>query len=160
MEKKFSSPEELRTAAKAAGIKDTKLDKAIETYSLPEDGTFTEVELIEGEFPHIRLITDSGNKISLSGLQAMSHFGSTETVVLEKITKERSPLKGKVYIKGTLLNPHLSGDQSEVAFRLKGKSFKAVPVSGVILPYVKQGYTETEAKKKMTTKTFYKVEIV
>ena len=160
MEKTFSSVNELRIAAKAAGIKETRLDKAVETYNLPEDGEFTEVQLVEGEFPHIRLVTNSGNKISLSGLQAMAHFGSVDSVTLEKIKKEGSPLKGKVYVKGSLLNPHLSGDQSEIAFRLIGKSFKATPISGVVLPFKESGYSESEAKKALTTKTFYKVEIL
>ena len=160
MEKTFTSANELRIAAKAAGIKETRLDKAVETYNLPEDGEFTEVQLVEGEFPHIRLVTNSGNKISLSGLQAMAHFGSVETAIFEKIKKEGSPLKGKIYIKGSLLNPHLSGDQSEVAFRLIGKNFKATPVSGVVLPFKESGYSESEAKKSLTTKTFYKVEIL
>ena len=160
MEKTFNSASELRAAAKAAGIKETRLDKAVETYNLPEDGEFTEVQLVEGEFPHIRLVTNSGNKISLSGLQAMAHFGSVDSVTLEKIKKEGSPLKGKVYVKGSLLNPHLSGDQSEIAFRLIGKSFKATPISGVVLPFKESGYSESEAKKALTTKTFYKVEIL
>ena len=160
MEKTFNSASELRTAAKAAGIKDSRLDKAVESYNLPEDGEFTEVQLVKGEFPHIRLVTKSGNKISLSGLQAMAHFGSVDSVTLEKIKKEGSPLKGKIYIKGSLLNPHLSGDQSEVAFRLIGKSFKATPISGVVLPCKESGYSESEAKKALTTKTFYKVEIL
>ena len=160
MEKTFKSASELRSAAKAAGIKESRLDKAVESYNLPEDGEFTEIQLIEGEFPHIRLVTSSGNKISLSGLQAMAHFGSVETAIFEKIKKEGSPLKGKVYIKGSLLNPHLSGDQSEVAFRLIGKSFKAAPISGVVLPFKESGYSESEAKKSLTTKTFYKVEIL
>ena len=159
MEKTFTSASDLRTAAKAAGINDSRLDKAVESYNLPEDGEFTEVQLVEGEFPHIRLVTNSGNKISLSGLQAMAHFGSKETVSFEKIKKEGS-LKGKVYVKGSLLNPHLSGDQSEVAFRLIGKSFKATPVTGVILPFAANGFSESEAKKSIVTKTFYKVEIL
>ena len=160
MEKTFTSVSELRTAAKAAGIKDSRLDKAVESYNLPEEGEFTEVQLVKGEFPHIRLVTKSGNKISLSGLQAMAHFGSVETAIFEKIKKEGSPLKGKVYVKGSLLNPHLSGDQSEIAFRLIGKSFKATPISGVVLPFKESGYSESEAKKALTTKTFYKVEIL
>lgn len=160
MEKTFASVNELRVAAKAAGIKDSRLDKAVESYNLPEDGEFTEVQLVKGEFPHIRLVTKSGNKISLSGLQAMAHFGSIDSVTLEKIKKEGSPLKGKVYVKGSLLNPHLSGDQSEIAFRLIGKSFKATPISGVVLPFKESGYSESEAKKALTTKTFYKVEIL
>ena len=160
MEKTFATVSELRTAAKAAGVKDSRLDKAVESYNLPEDGKFTEVQLIEGEFPHIRIVTSSGNKISLSGLQAMAHFGSIDNVTLEKIKKEGSPLKGKVYIKGSLLNPHLSGDQAEVAFRLIGKSFKATPISGVVLPFKETGYSESEAKKSLTTKTFYKVDLV
>ena len=159
MEKKFNSAAELREAAKKAGIKETRLDKAVESYNLPEEGEFTEVQLVEGEFPHIRLVTNSGNKISLSGLQAMAHFGSIDSVTLEKIKKEGS-LKGKVYVKGSLLNPHLSGDQSEIAFRLKGKSFKATSISGVVLPFKESGYSESEAKKALTTKTFYKVEIL
>ena len=160
MEKKFKSANELRAAAKAAGIKDSRLDKAVESYNLPENGEFTEVQLVKGEFPHIRLVTKSGNKISLSGLQAMAHFGSVDSVTLEKIKKEGSPLKGKVYVKGSLLNPHLSGDQSEIAFRLIGKSFKATPISGIVLPFKETGYSESEAKKALTTKTFYKVEIL
>ena len=160
MEKNFASASELRAAAKKAGIKETRLDKAVETYNLPEEGEFTQVQLVEGEFPHIRLVTKSGNKISLSGLQAMAHFGSVDSVTLEKIKKEGSPLKGKVYVKGSLLNPHLSGDQSEIAFRLIGKSFKATPISGVVLPFKESGYSESEAKKALTTKTFYKVEIL
>ena len=160
MEKNFASASELRSAAKAAGIKESRLDKAVESYNLPEDGEFTEVQLVKGEFPHIRLVTKSGNKISLSGLQAMAHFGSVDSVTLEKIKKEGSPLKGKVYVKGSLLNPHLSGDQSEIAFRLIGKSFKATPISGIVLPFKETGYSESEAKKALTTKTFYKVQIL
>ena len=162
MEKTFNSVNELRIAAKAAGIKDSRLDKAVESYNLPEEGEFTEVQLVEGKSAHIRLVTNSGNKISLSGLQARAHFGSIDSVTLEKIKKEGSPLKGKVYVKGSLLNPHLSGDQAEVAFRLIGKSFKATPITGVVLPYKEsgEGYSESEAKKALTTKTFYKVEIL
>ena len=57
MEKTFASANELRVAAKAAGIKESRLDKAVESYNLPEDGEFTEVQLVKGEFPHIRLVT-------------------------------------------------------------------------------------------------------
>ena len=160
MEKTFASANDLRVAAKAAGVKDSRLDKAVESYNLPEEGEFTKVQLVEGKFPHIRLVTNSGDKISLSGLQAMAHFGSVDSVTLEKIKKEGSPLKGKVYVKGSLLNPHLSGDQSEIAFRLIGKSFRATPISGVVLPFKETGYAESEAKKALTTKTFYKVEIL
>ena len=83
MEKTFTSAADLRTAAKAAGIKESRLDKAVETYNLPEEGEFTEVQLVEGEFPHIRLVTNSGNKISLSGLQAMAQTWPLDRVVIE-----------------------------------------------------------------------------
>ena len=158
MERKFKSVEELRKAAKAAGIKDTRLEKAVQSYSLPEEGEFVEVSVIEGEFPHIQLTTSSGHKISASGLQSIAHFGSKESCTFAKIEKD-SPLKGKFYLRGQMLNPHLSGDQAVMAFNIIGKRFKATKVEGYVLPFNEKGYTEAAAKAAITTKTFYKVEL-
>ena len=162
MEKTFTSAADLRKAAKAAGIKDSRLDKAVESYNLPEEGTFTEIQLVEdAKFPHIRMVTDKGYKISISGLQAMAHFGSKESVQFEQIKKEGSPLKGKLYLKGTILNPALTGDQSEIAFRLLNRSFKAVPTQGVTLSFNETGYSSPAiATKALVTKTFYKVDLM
>ena len=159
MEKKFKSAEDLRKAAKAAGIKESKLEKAIQSYSLPESGEFVDVNIVDGEFPHIQLITDTGHKISVSGLQTIAHFGSKENAIFAKIEKNDSPLKGKFYLRGQILNPHLSGDQAVVAFNLIGKPFKATKIEGYVLPFNEKGYTEAAAKAAITTKTFYKVEL-
>ena len=159
MEKNFKSVDELRKAAKAAGIKENRLEKAVQSYSLPESGEFINVNIVDGEFPHIQLVTNTGHKISASGLQAIAHFGTKENATFAKIEKADSPLKGKFYLRGQVLNPHLSGDQSVMAFNLIGKPFKAVKVEGYTLPFNKNGYTEAAAKAAITTKTFYKVEL-
>ena len=159
METRFKSADELRKAAKAAGVKESRLDKAIQSYSLPEEGEFVDVDIVGGEYPHIVMVTKSGHKVSISTLQAIAHFGSKDTATFAKIEKDNSPLKGKFYLKGTTLNPHLSGDQAIVGFNLIGKPFKASKVEGYVLPFNDKGYTESSAKSSMTTKTFYKVEL-
>ena len=104
--------------AKAAGIASTKLDKARETYSLPESGKFTfsgaEIVPEDGEIgAFIRLLTDSGYRISVNNLLATASFvGTKEKVEFKKSESKNSDGTkkesfGAFFVKGERLNQSL-----------------------------------------------------
>lgn len=157
----FESVEDLRSFAKQKGVKESRLEKAVRVYSLPKSGTFAKAGVVDGEFAHIFIETVEGDRISISGIQANAHIGSVDEAKFRKIMKEGSPLKGKLMLIGSIVNPKLTGDQAVVAKKLEGKSFEAEEIEAIVLPYDETGYsTETQAKKALTTKKLYRINLV
>lgn len=165
----FNSVDDLRTEAKRVGISDSRLDKAITFNSLPTSGTFTDVGVVENKetdptdatkvvnnFSHIVLITNTGERVSMSALQASAHFGAEDTAKFIKSQKEGA-YKGKYFLRGDVLNKHLTGDQAERAFALKGKKFTSSEEPCLVLPFKAGGYTEAQAKQNLVPKKLYKV---
>ena len=159
--KDFKNIEEFLTAAKNAGIKDSKLENAVEFYSLPKNGTFKQPILKQDEngiMSHIAIDTESGEIISMSGLQRFGFFGSLEDA------KQNISLnsKGNYTLKNvSTCNPKLQGNQAKIAFDLKGKKFRTVEKVGYILPYKEDGYSnEEEAQNSLSPKTFYEVALL
>ena len=154
----------IRTAAKANGIKDAKLDKAQSASFLPSEGTFTSLEFggeekanVNGEevdTRHMRVTfeTEKGIKgsISLSSLQASGFVGNEpQTAIVQS-------QKGKFYLKpNTTPNRWALGDQAILAETILGKDFKATPIQVNVSTF--------EAKKsdvKISAKTLYAIELL
>ena len=147
-----------------------KMESTINATYLPKSGKFVSLKFAEvvntistkeedsKNLNHWRVVTDKGDSISLSSLQALTHKGSADSVVLKQVTRENSALKGKFVVSSQAVNPQLVGKQVDIAARLIGKEFEAEEIEGYILPFKAEGYsTEDEARKALTTKTFYKV---
>lgn len=166
--KGFTSYEQVIAAAEQAGINDSKLENAVELYSLPKTGTFKELVLKQGEnaegvnMSHLAITTDSGEIISLSALQRFGFFGSKTDAIENLKEKVSGKNEGTFTLRGVeCKNPKLTGNQAKIGLFLQGKKFKANPVDGFILDYKESGYsTIEEAEKGLIQKTFYEVSLL
>lgn len=163
----LTSYEAILEAAQNAGIKDTKLEKAVTTSYLPEgENKVVSAEVVEGEFAHIRLHTDKGGLVTLSNLLGSAHFGPKPKAEFKKSEKEGLAF-GKLFLKGQRVNGGLPANQARAAADLIGKKIKGSIVSGLVLPYKtdKDGNpiyasTEAEARERLVSKDFYKIEVL
>jgi hypothetical protein len=157
--------EELLAAGKEAGIKDSKLERAVELYSLPLTGTFKKLILRTGtneagdNMSHFAMITTTDEIISMSALQRFGYFGAkaeAESNIQPKQDKQQQTI---YTLRGvSCKNPKLTGNHIKVGLKLEGTSFNADPKEGWILDYKKEGYTTLDgAKKGLVTKVFYEV---
>jgi hypothetical protein len=167
--KEYSSYDELLEAAKEAGIKETKLDGAIESYSLTEgDVEFASIELVAGDAAHIRMKTTAGELVSTSNLISPAAFVDNKSEV--KGTQQlNNPDKASYkmwFVSGTRLNGGLANDQAKLAMFLKGKKFKVEKIDGFVVPYVEKdgkadfAKTEKELQTRAVRKTFHKLTLV
>ncbi len=166
--KEFDSYEELLEAAKAAGIKDTKLDAAIEAYSLTEgEVTFGKIELVEGSAAHIRMKTDKGELVSISNLISPASFVDDKKEIkgTQQMTNPDKASYKMWFVSGSRLNPAFANDQAKLAMWLKDKKFTVEKIDGFVVPYVEKdgkpdfAKTETELRNRAVRKTFHKLTI-
>ena len=172
MEKKvFNSYEEVLKAAQDAGIKDSNLDKAIDTHRLPESGTFSDkIGIEEGQMAHIQMTCTDGNICSTKRIRGQASFVA-DSKELEFITGNKPETKGNIYLKTSVLNSHLPADNARLAFQLAGKSFTAKLKKGWVIPFKYQAdgktvvtYPDSEigrdvARKAAVLKDYWIVEI-
>jgi hypothetical protein len=157
--------DELMNAAKEAGIKDSKLDEAVELYLLPKTGKFKKLVLKQGEnadgvnMSHFAITTTTGEIISMSALQRFGFFGAKEKAIENLKVKQGGANNGTFTLRGvTCKNPKLTGNQVKIGLALEGKTFKATPFDGWLLDYNKDGYaTAEDAEESLLQKTFYQV---
>ena len=161
----FTTADALRIAAKKAGVKASRLDEAIQAYSLPKSGTFGTPYLVqnhkEPDMSHIAIKVDgSMHVISMGRIQGMGFVGTQEEAESKITESSRTP--GTYILSGnTTFNPDLSGDQATRGFELKGKRFKAEEIDAKVLKFVVGGIdNEDEAKKSIVAKKFYKVTVL
>jgi len=166
--KEFTDYVALLEAAKSAGIKSQKLDEAVESYSLPTDKpfTFAKVELVEdGSMSHIRLITDTDEKISVGKLLASPSLAETKTdikAIQQTANADKESYK-KWFMSGNRINPALPSNQAKCATNLLGKTYRAELVEGFTLPFEsKDGKaifcaTEKQVQDKAIRKGFYRL---
>lgn len=145
------------------GIDIKKLSEAIETYSLPRNGKFTDYQVktanINGkEVKFVVLITDDGSMISMGQVQRTGHFGEKDKAVLKKIEKE-GEWKDKHYLSGKAVNPTLLGNQAKVLETMLDKKFKAVEKEGYVIPFEGNSTDENEVRENLTLKTFYQIKL-
>lgn len=144
------SIEEIVTLLKENGIKENRLNKAVAATYLPGEVEFTDAE-ISGEegFVHIRMITKSGDGISLGRLQAAGFVGEpTEKDVL----KSRNDT---FYLRSnTTPNAWLSGNQAAALKKLIGKKFKTEKVTMLRTKFVDGGYDSIEAHETAPFDTY------
>lgn len=140
----------------SAGIKETRLNKAIGTSYLPTDKTFTfESFKVEGEAPtnegdadfrHIKVFTKCGASISLSRLQlsAFLPIGQTAEEISEELKNATvENRKSQFYLKPNhQMNKSLQGNQAKALVNLIGKKFKAVQVELKQSEFTTDGYDE------------------
>jgi len=152
-----------------------KMESSIRATYLPEKGKFVNAELVEVVNPnpngdpkglnHWRLITDTGDSISVSSLQALAHIGLPETAHFKQVVRVDSVLKGKYVVSSQAVNPQLIGRQVDIVGRLLGKNFEAKALDNAwILPAtfdengIPKGFsTIEECREALTTKVLYKV---
>lgn len=127
----FNSDAKLKVAALAAGISDTKMDKAIPAYGLPDGSvvTFSRVVLMEDEdkkMSHLAYKTEGGDTISASGVQVFLPLSKEDADLDFGIVEGHSNTEynGNLFIKGSAINPGLTGNQVDTfTNKMKGKSF-------------------------------------
>ena len=161
--KTFATYEDMLAAAKAAGIKDAKLDEAIDASNVPSDGTIEEIQLIEnGAMSHIRARFNDRSTCSHSRLRGQAFFGDKKDVQFSKGTKPETA--NCLFLKTQILNPNLPADGARL-IELRGKKITAEKRTGYILPYrEKDGKpewytTEAEAKKALVARDFWAITI-
>lgn len=139
MEKKvYANYAELAEVCKNAGIKDSRLEKAVDAHKLPAEGKFSdEIEVVDGAMPFIKMICTDGNIASVSRIRPTAAFveskDDVDTMVASNEDKKSS--FGKVFVKSTVLNAHLPADQAKCALALAGRSFTTKTVKGFTSPY-------------------------
>ena len=139
--KEFSDYSALLEAAKSVGIKSQKLDEAVESYALPTGGkpfTFAKIELVDdGQMSHIRLVTDSGEKISIGKLLASPSFveDAKDVKTVQQTTNKDKASFLKWFLSGERVNPSLPSNQAKCAMVLLNTKYTAELVEGFILPY-------------------------
>ena len=169
--KKFNNYDELLAEAKKVGIRDTKLDLAIEAHSLPEQGQFSDsVELIEnGTLSHIRIICTDGSVMGIGRLTSAPALVASKDLIptTQQMRDTKKASYKKYFISGQRVNPHLPADQAKCAIKLMGKKFKAEKVDGFVLPYLADANaqpdfcnTAEELKARAVRRTFYKVTLI
>lgn len=160
----IKTAKEIAEFAKAFGIGDNKLEKAIVISSLPAKGKFVGFEgvtaTIDGkEVKYLAMVANDGSKISLNTLQVLAHLGAKSEIKLRKVEKEGT-MKGKYAITTVkAVNPNLSGDQSKIIEKLMDKDFETEIVKGYLVPFGKNTSKEETTLAVVDTKDFYKVTI-
>jgi len=136
METKKFEYNDLLAAAKNAGIKETRLEKAIDSHSLDVQGQFTDdVTVIDGEMPHLRMTSVSGRICSVGRIRPTANFQNVEKLDdLEVTPGQREDTKNFVFLKTSLLNSQLPADQAKCAVYLQGKYYKTVLKRGYVTP--------------------------
>lgn len=160
----FDNYEEMLEAAKAAGIKESRLNKAVDVANVPSEGEFQAPELsIDGSMSHIRAKFNEGSTCSHSRLRGQAHFGTREDATF---VKGKKPETSKGFFLNTkVLNPAIPADGCRLVF-LKGKKFTAAKRVGFVLPYVEDENnkpvwhtTEASARKALVAKDFWELTI-
>ena len=160
--------------AKAAGIKDTKLDMAFKgsDFKLPEMGKFVNhsIEEYDGnKFLVLNSVDSTGKpngKVALGNICATAHNGKREDAQFTQQTSDdtKDSYNGW-FLSGKAVNPELSQDQAETVAMLTGKSFMAKRVEQFTLPVKRDKATkkyifhtlEDSARKELRTKRFYQI---
>lgn len=166
--KSFTSYDELLKAAKQAGIKEAKLDKAIETYSLSEGKhKVVSIHLVEGDAAHIYFKTDKGEKMSISNLVASAAFVDDKEQIkgVQQLRDSSKASYKKWFVSGTRLNPQLSNDQAKTAMDLKDKEIVVTKKEGFIVPFAgtveNPDFCDNEEmlRSRAVVKNFYQITI-
>jgi hypothetical protein len=161
--------QEISDMASAEGVNSNRLDGAVSASFLPASGSFTGFGFDgykEGDVlgdgtvatqttKHLRMITESGDSISLSRLQISGFEGAPdmENDVLESA-------KGKFYLRSNCTpNPQLSGNQAAIVKKLIGKKFTAAPIKLIRTKYVEGGFSSKDEVKTVTADC-YKVTLL
>ncbi len=163
--------------AKAAGIKDTKLDMAFKGsgYKLPEVGTFLKHSIEEYDKKKFLVLISVDNagvengKVALGNICATAHEGKREDAEFSCQTSDETKDSYNCwFLSGKAVNPELSQDQAESVAMLVGKKFMAKRSDRFVLP-VKQNKEKTaylfnksedDARKALRTKGFYRLTIL
>ena len=151
----YLNEEEFYANCKAADIKPTHLKEAIGNTYLPEKGKFVAYKIEGGEYPTVRLVTDSGDIISCGTLQ-LNGFDRPLTVEeTEKLQSKngkfyRKPkaVSGKPLLKSEYVNPSLTGNYFNVVKKLLGKNFVAVEATKHVSDFVSGNMDAIEFKPK------------
>jgi hypothetical protein len=170
--------EELK-AEMAGKVSEKYMERAeqpgVETNSLPANGLFGKVyasgsKTDEADFRHLRLpVVDEtgknipGKSISLSNVKANALIGKGDVKDTDfGVISKEGVLKGKLYLKGTTINPAFAGlSVFETAALLEGSKFTASKKQGRVLRYNKEGYsTVDEAKDATVVKDFFEIEVI
>lgn len=148
---------EFYDACKQAGVSNKRLKEAVGSTFLPESGTFVSYKVEGGQYPTVRLITDSGDSISCGTLQLMgfdSPLTDDETTIVESSGKTfyRRPKTAKA----EHVNPSLTGNYFNVVQKLLGKEFTAVEKTKFVSDFVPKKTDKIEFKGRKS----YKIEIL
>lgn len=152
----LNSYDEILKAAKAAGIKDSKLTEGIGQNYLPKVGTFESVKIMNPntEYAYIQMMTSGNGHISMGALSAT--FADKANATLDDVIF--SDNTKSYYLPTVSHRPAFTGNQAAIAASLIGQSFKAEPITGFISKFSKEGY-DTPEKVAISTKNFYLVDL-
>lgn len=133
---KYDDYASLLQAAKDAGVKETRLDKAVDSHSLPESGQFSEeITIVDGEMAHMRMNCVSGHICSIGRIRPTAAFVQVDSLEkLETVLGSKEETKGNVFLKTSLLNSQLPADQARCAMLLAGKYFRTKVQKGYVTP--------------------------
>lgn len=164
-------------ANKVAEIKLAIADKVSESYlkraeqegvegnSLPASGVFGTFKTAgtkdeKNDYRHLRMtVKGSDDSVSLGNLKLIAPKKG-DPIEFGEITREGSPLKGKMFLRGKAINPKFSQFSTlELIAYLEGKHFTAKEVDAVQLRYKPEGYTNPDPAKDLRNVTAYEVTV-
>ena len=153
---------ELLNALKQQGISESRLDKAMDSASVPERGQIIgwEVKNPNKKSAYVSLKFSDGAMCSYSRFRGQGHFGSEEQLF---VPGKKPETKNGLFLRTVVLNPHIPADQARGILALMGKEFTSEKIVGK----VQNGFTEdgelvlattkAAAAKQVVAKDFWKV---
>lgn len=171
--------DELLQEFKAHGINSTRLDKAISESFLPKSGFFTGYELmnavdVDNLSEADKKAHEAGEKLSVDNFAyvAITFEDATNDKITGSISLSRLQMAGvlksdftpeypltktaknKFYLKGTALNPSLTGNQINTLQKLIGNQFEAEETILIRSKFSKNGYGSESAHVSEEVKSY------
>ena len=146
---------ELVNTLKQQGISESRLDKAMDSANVPEKGTIIswEVKNPNTKSAHVALKFPDGSSCSYSRFRGQAHFGKGAMVFN---AGKKPETKRGLFLRTTVLNPHIPADQARGILALMGKEFTSERVMGK----VQNGFTDDGELTLATTKESAEAQIV
>ena len=152
---KIMEYQELVNVLKEQGISESRLDKAMDSANVPEKGTITgwEVKNPKTKSAYVALKFPDGSSCSYSRFRGQAHFGKGAMVFNPG---KKPETKRGLFLRTTVLNPHIPADQARGILALMGKEFTSERVMGK----VQNGFTDDGELTLATTKESAEAQIV
>ena len=144
--------QELVNVLKEQGISESRLDKAMDSANVPEKGTITgwEVKNPKTKSAYVALKFPDGSSCSYSRFRGQAHFGKGAMVFNPG---KKPETKRGLFLRTTVLNPHIPADQARGILALMGKVHNGFTEDGELT----LATTKESAEAQIVTKDFWAV---